>query len=411
MGADLDRSSRIGRLAWVGALLAIAGPAVAAEQDRPNVVLILADDLGWSDLGCYGADLHESPRIDRFATEGVRFTAAYAAPVCSPTRAALMTGKHPARLHMTIWYEASADPPRNRPLVPPVTVGNLPHDEVTIAEALREAGYATAHIGKWHLGDAAHYPETQGFDVNVGGTFWGAPSTHFFPFRGTWGNGDEYRYVPGLAWGEPGDYLSDRLTDAALEVIDRAGDRPFFLYLAYHAVHTPIEAPDGIVAKYRGKLSPGLHHRNPTYAAMVERLDANVGRVLDRLDERGLADETIVVFLSDNGGYINDYRGEAVTTNHPLRSGKGSLYEGGVRVPMIVRRPGEPAAGSVVDDAGDGHGPVPDAPRPRRPRRRPAAGRPHPPAAARRRSRRRPRPALLALPALLPDDHAGRRDP
>ncbi len=323
-------------------------PQESGGARRPNVVLILADDLGWADLGCYGADLHETPNLDRLACEGVRFTDAYAAPVCSPTRAALMTGKHPARLHMTTWYESAHRPVRNRKLVPPITVADLPHQEITIAEVLRPAGYQTVLVGKWHLGQATHYPETQGFDVNIGGTFWGAPPTHFFPYRGQGSHADEIRYVPHLEWGEPGEYLTDRLTDEALKVIDRAGDQPFFLYLAHHAVHTPIEAKDPLIAHHREKLQPGLNHQNATYAAMVHSLDVNVGRVLKHVEARGLADKTVVIFASDNGGYINPFRGEPVTSNHPLRSGKGSLYEGGIRVPLIVRWPGHTPANAVV---------------------------------------------------------------
>ncbi len=339
---------------WIGLsswLVIQAGEPRALDGFRqPNIVLILADDLGWADLGCYGADLHETPNLDRLARQGVRFTDAYAAPVCSPTRAALMTGKHPARLHLTTWYESSHNPPRNRALVPPITVADLPHREITIAEVLRSAGYRTAIVGKWHLGQATHYPETQGFDINIGGTFWGAPATHFFPYRGRGSTEDEIRYVPHLEWGEPGEYLTDRLTDEALKVIDRAGDQPFFLYLAHHAVHTPIEAKAPLVERYRRRLKPGLHHRNATYAAMIQSLDESVGRVLKRLEERGIAEETIVIFASDNGGYINAFRGEPVTSNHPLRSGKGSLYEGGIRVPLIVRWPGHTPAGAIAHE-------------------------------------------------------------
>lgn len=315
-----------------------------------NIVFILADDLGWADTGPYGADLHETPHLDRLAAGAMRFTNAYAAaPVCSPTRASIMTGKHPARLHMTIWHEASERPPQHRPLIPPVTVGNLPHQEVTLAEALKARGYTTAHVGKWHLGVASHYPETQGFDVNIGGTFWGAPATYFYPYRGKLPSG-EFRYVPDLEWGEPGEYLPDRLTGEALRIIDKSAARPFFLNLWHHTVHTPIEGQAEPAARYAGRIQPGMHHRNAAYAAMVRSLDDSVGRILARLEQSGLADRTVVVFTSDNGGYIGKFKGETVTSNHPLRSGKGSLYEGGIRVPLLIRWPGVTRPGSVSDE-------------------------------------------------------------
>jgi arylsulfatase A-like enzyme len=264
-----------------------------------------------------------------------------------------MTGKYPARLHMTIWYESSANPPQGRKLVPPITQGNLPHEQVTIAEVLKQAGYYTAHVGKWHLGDAGHYPQTQGFDVNIGGTFWGAPYTFFYPYSGSsprrWGG--EYRYVPHLEFGSEGEYLTDRLTDEAIRVMDEAKGKPFFLNLCYHTVHTPIEGKSELVEYYKEKVKPGMHHRNYEYAAMVHSLDENVGRVLEKIDKLGATERTIVIFFSDNGGYINKFNGEVVTDNHPLRSGKGSLYEGGTRVPLIVRWPGKTKAGSVCRQA------------------------------------------------------------
>jgi arylsulfatase A-like enzyme len=333
-------------------IVAIVTDATAAVPDRPNVVLILVDDLGWADLGCYGADLHRTPSIDRFAAGCMRFTDAYAAaPVCTPTRAALMTGKYPARLNMTIWYEGSLSAPNlRRKLIPPQTRGNLPHEEFTLAEMFARAGYQTAHVGKWHLGDAAHYPETHGFDVAIGGTFWGAPPTFFYPYRGFWGRSTEYRYVPGLEYGKDDEYLTDRLTDEAMVFLEQAGEDPFFLYLAYHTVHTPIEGKPDHVRRFRGRLDQARFHTNPEYAAMAFSLDENVGRLLKKLDQLDLSDHTLVVFTSDNGGYVNQYQGQVVTNNSPLRSGKGSLYEGGIRVPLMIHWPGVTRAGQICKE-------------------------------------------------------------
>jgi arylsulfatase A-like enzyme len=332
----------------IAAMLVLIGNSyvhlIAADEPRPNILVILADDLGAVDLTCYGADLHETPRLDGLAKEGVLFRQAYAAaPVCSPTRAALMTGKHPARLGITIWSEGSLAGPQNRKLVQGESLHDLPLAEATLAERLHDAGYSTALVGKWHLGDADHAPETQGFDINIGGTRWGAPQTFFWPYRGSGRFGSEFRYVPGLPLGKPSDYLTDKLTDAAIQFIDSAGQQPFFLLLAHHAPHTPIEAPTKLVEQFQAKLRPEMKHQHPAYAAMMKCLDDNVGRVLDHLSSRGLSNKTIVVFTSDNGGYIGVDRRSGYntpcTSNAPLRSGKGSLYEGGIRVSLIIRYP------------------------------------------------------------------------
>ncbi len=344
-------------IALPAASTVVRGDEPPAARPRPNFVFILADDLGWADLGAYGADLHETPNLDRLAREGVRFTQAYAMSVCTPTRAAIMTGKHAARLHMTTWRESSVDRDAQalksrRPLLEPVTAHDLSFSDPTIAQLLHDAGYLTWHVGKWHLGIAEHYPENHGFDLNIGGTLWGAPQSFFWPFKGAT-SFREPRYVPGLGPGKPGDELTDRLTDEALKLIETARDqdRPFFLNLWHHAVHTPIEARPELVERYQARLrnEPGSRHQNAAYAALVHTLDTNVGRVLDALKRLGLDDRTVVVFASDNGGYINAFQGQRVTNNAPLRSGKGSLYEGGIRVPLIVRAPGLTRAGATCD--------------------------------------------------------------
>ncbi|HEY8504251.1 MAG TPA: sulfatase [Gemmataceae bacterium] len=325
------------RLNFPGAVLALATwagvPPCAGAGDRPpNVVLILADDLGWTDLGCFGSDLHETPNLDRLAAQGTKFTAAYAAcTVCSPTRAAILTGKYPARLHVTDWIHGHRRPFAR--LLPPKWTEHLPRDEVTIAEVLKTAGYATGHVGKWHLGDKQEgWPGAHGFDVNAGGTERGSPPSYFSPYK-----------IPSLPDGPEGEYLTDREAAEAERFIEAHKDGPFFLYLPHHAVHTPIQAKKGLTARYRAKVKPGMRHQNPAYAAMVHSLDDAVGRVLDKLEAMKLADRTVVIFTSDNGGQ----RLRNITTNVPLRAGKGSAYEGGVRVPLIIRWPGVTRPGSV----------------------------------------------------------------
>jgi len=328
------------------------------NPQKPNILFIVVDDLGWSDLACYGADLHETPNIDRLAEESLVFTNSYAAaPVCSPTRASLMTGKYPARLNFTIWSEAASPAERKDQSIykylPPETIENLPFKEVTLAEKLKENGYLTAHIGKWHIGDLVHFPETQGFDVSVAASQRGAPPTFFYPYKGfAFG---ELRFVAQLG-SDPegryftdrkGEYLTDRLTDEALKIIEDAESRPFFLNLCYYCVHTPIEAKEKDIEHFNNKLSPELNHQNATYAGMVKTVDNNVGRILKKLDEVGAAENTVIFLLSDNGGYINKYKDNTVTNNFPLRSGKGSLYEGGIRIPTIVSLPNNSHKGKI----------------------------------------------------------------
>lgn len=310
---------------------------------RPNIVLILADDMGWADLACYGSEFHETPAIDRLAEQGLRFTQAYApSPVCTPSRAALLTGKHPARLGITIWSEGAQTPPIDRPMLPGRSAPNLPLQETTLSELLQQSGYLTALVGKWHLGDAAHAPESQGFDINIGGTHWGAPQTFFFPYRGNKRFG-EFRYVPHLEFGKSGEYLTDRLTDESIRVIDHAATqkKPFFLLLSHHAPHTPIEAKEVDVSYFAAQRKPQHKQQNPAYAAMILSLDTSVNRIVSRLNELDLTNDTIVIFTSDNGGYLGHdaVQNLPITSNAPLRSGKGTLYEGGLRIPLIIRWP------------------------------------------------------------------------
>jgi arylsulfatase A len=327
----------------VSALLLGAAPAGAGEA-RPNFVFILIDDLGWRDVGCNGSTFYETPNIDRLAAAGMRFTNGYAAcPVCSPTRASVLTGKYPARLHLTDWLPGRADRPSQK-LLRPKFLQHLPLEEVTLAEALKPLGYVSASVGKWHLGGPDYYPEKQGFDVNVGGCDKGSPPSYFFPYKNRTFN------LPGLEEGREGEYLTDRLTAEAEKFLDKNRDRPFFLYLAHHAVHIPLQAKKDVVAKYREKVRPGQGQDNPVYAAMVESVDDSVGRVLKKLEELGVADRTVVFFTSDNGGLsVKEGANTPATLNAPLRAGKGYLYEGGIREPLLVRWPGVTKAGSTCD--------------------------------------------------------------
>ena len=318
-------------------------PAQAVEQKKPpNIVFLLSDDLGWTGLSCFGSDFYETPNLDALAASGMKFTSAYAAcTVCSPTRASIMTGLYPARLHLTDFI-AGQNRPWARLRIPDWTK-QLEHRHVTIAESLKAAGYTTLHIGKWHLnprGKARGFnPVDHGFEKQV----LRPPGTrgYFLP-KGS--NKD----------GESGSgYLTDWLTDQAVSMIDEHHDdgKPFFLYFACHTPHTPIQGRADLVERFKAKVDPQAIHKNPVYAAMVSSLDTSVGRILDRLKKHGLDDNTVVIFTSDNGGLTQRYgQHDGFTENLPLRRGKGSAYEGGVRVPAIIRWPGVTKAGSICDE-------------------------------------------------------------
>jgi arylsulfatase A-like enzyme len=333
------------RLLLTSLLLTLLTPAPSAAADgRTNVVFILADDLGGKDLGCYGSTYYRTPNLDRLAAGGVRFTASYSAcPVCSPSRAALLTGKYPARLHLTDWLPGRADRPDQKLLRPDFNKA-LPVGETTIADVLSANGYATGHFGKWHLGGGASDPRRRGFGVSIGGDNTGAQASYFAPFHGP--NG---RFLPGLEKAADGEYLTDRLTTEAIHFIEQNRDRPFFVYLAHYAPHIPLKAKPEIVAKYRSDSPPGTQN-NPIYAAMIESLDDNVGRILQKLDELKLTGRTAVIFNSDNGGLsILEGPDTPATSNAPFREAKGFVYEGGIRVPLIVRWPGVTKPGTVSD--------------------------------------------------------------
>ncbi len=313
----------------------------AELPERPNIVVIMADDLGWRDLHCYGNERIDTPHLDQLAREGMRFTDAYAAsPVCSPTRAAMMTGQAPARLRLTNHAPGHADgfSLEDSDLAEAENVRNLALSYVTIAERLREANYATAHVGKWHLSyyprkedptgenEMRLRPEHQGFDLNIGGCDRGGPPSYFSPYR-----------IPALEDGEEGEYLPERLADEAIAFVRENREDPFFLNWWPYSVHYPMEATEELVKKYKAR--GGL--KDPVYAAMTEAMDTAIGRFLAELDETGLREKTLVIFNSDNGGYNGD--------NRPLRGFKGMIFEGGIRIPWIVRWPGVVEPGTTCD--------------------------------------------------------------
>lgn len=337
-------------------LLASLTGCINEENESPlNVVFILVDDLGWTDLGCYGSSFYETPNIDRLAASGQLFTQAYAAsPVCSPTRAAILTGKYPSRVGITDWIKGND--PKNRRLLGPQDLHELPLEETTLAEAMKAQGYATFFAGKWHLGDEGYFPEQQGFDHNLGGHHMGQPPGGYYsPYEN-----------PKLSDGPDGEYLTDRLTDESIQFLEAQQDDPFFLYLSYYTVHTPIQANRDYIEQFREKRAAlgdtaviripehdfltVANQVNADYASMVYALDQNVGRLLDKLEALELMDRTLIIFTSDNGGLSTLANPERIapTSVRPLRAGKGWCYEGGIRVPLIVKLPGA-TAGRQID--------------------------------------------------------------
>ncbi len=339
-------------LTTVGALpLSLEEVYASARAQKYNIVFILIDDLGWADVGCnHAATFYETPHIDRLAREGMRFTDAYAAcPVCSPTRASILTGKYPARLGITDWIPGEN---RSEKLAAVPNADHLALEEETIAEALHRSGYKTGMVGKWHLGKDDYYPDKQGFDLNIAGCHWGQPPQGYFA---PWN-------IPTLKEGPPGRHLDDRLTEEAESFLTANRANPFYLHFCHYSVHTPIQAEKERIEKYRSKLASwkrdGTGHRqpehdvvnrevqdNPVYAAMIENMDNSVGRVLQKIRDLGIEDRTVVVFTSDNGGLSTTP--DAPTSNRPLRAGKGWLYEGGIRVPLLVKWPGLTRPGST----------------------------------------------------------------
>jgi arylsulfatase A-like enzyme len=330
-------------------VMSLLASALAAKPSKPNIVFILVDDLGWSDIGAYGSTFYETPNVDALARSGMVFTDGYAAcPVCSPSRAAILSGKYPARMDTTDWFGGR----RKGKLLPAPYKNYMPLEEITLAEALAEKGYKTFFAGKWHLGDEEYYPKKQGFEINKGGHHRGSPPGGYFsPYKN-----------PKLVDGPTGECLPDRLGDESVQFLEDNKNNPFILYLSFYSVHTPLQTKNEYKQKYQkkaagvtaesefGKVCSQRNNKarqiqkHPVYAGMMQSMDENVGKVLHKLDELGLTDNTIVCFTSDNGG-LSTAEGSP-TSNLPLKAGKGWLYEGGIRVPYIIRWPGITKPGS-----------------------------------------------------------------
>lgn len=332
----------------------LGGCWTPTAPSRPNIVFILADDLGRNDVGCYGSAFHDTPNIDALGARGIRFTQAYAAsPLCSPTRSSILTGLHPARIGITAAVghspatvlekrlESSAT--SNQKMLAAASITRLKQEYYTLAEALKSAGYVTAHFGKWHLGPEPYSPLQQGFDLDVPHTPAASPGGYIYPF-GIW-----------KEHGKPGDHLEDLVADQAVEFIERHKTEPFFLNYWAFEVHTPWQAKQKQIDKYRAKAGRKSLQRNPVYAGMVETLDEVVGRLVGALETAGVLDNTVIIFTSDNGPHVYpqympaEVRQVPLTSASPLRAGKATIYEGGVRVPLLVVWPGVTGAGSESD--------------------------------------------------------------
>tara|TARA_B100000953_G_scaffold298844_1_gene296876 strand:+ start:1808 stop:3226 length:1419 start_codon:yes stop_codon:yes gene_type:complete len=318
---------------------------IGTDNKKPNVIFILVDDLGWNDLGYTGSTFYESPNIDKLSKDSFEFKTAYAASsVCSPTRASIMTGKHPARVNITDWIPGLD--PKNRPLLGPQDLHQLPLNETTIAEKLKESGYKTFYAGKWHLGSEGYYPEENGFDINIGGFEKGSPMGGYYsPYKN-----------PKLSDGPEGEYLTDRLTNESISFIENHNkNQPFVLFLSFYNVHTPIQPNLKHVNYFKEKLDSMddnkvrvreegeaislLNQVNHNYASMVYAMDENVGRLINSLKENNLYNDALIIFTSDNGG-LSTLGRVAPTSVFPLRAGKGWLYEGGIRIPQLIKTPG-----------------------------------------------------------------------
>ncbi len=307
----------------------VTSSQTSTSIDKPNIVLIVADDLGWKDVGFMGSKFYETPNLDALAKQSLLFTNAYtAAANCAPSRACLFSGMNTPRHGIYTVGTSERGDEASRKLIPVKNIEILADSIFTLSEALQQAGYYTANIGKWHIGKD---PKTQGFDYNVGGTNQGSPPSYFSPYK-----------IPAIKDGPAGEYLTDRLTTEAVSFLKENSKKQFFLYLPYYAVHTPLQVPPTLKEKYERKTKTS-GQKHATYAGMIESLDVNIGRILHQLDELKLTKNTIVIFTSDNGGIRN------ISYQDPLRAGKGSYYEGGIRVPLIIRWPGKVAEGSKTD--------------------------------------------------------------